>query len=239
MIFKLIKSLLDKNFLQELLFKQHYWRQTKHDTKNVYYFCDHCGKEEVRSVYYVETKKIKTTQRNKMKKTLTTLVMAILLTVSVNAQVFDPNCPTIEQQQQAYNQQRANGIVVRDTASHQLQTYYQQLATYWQQRHTIIQQTAKDLQQRQKDQQQIQKEAQLIAWENDLKSREAVLAGCGTELYNLKLLIEQLKLIINEDDCTCEVSQRIRDHINRSGGGDGTNPGGGGNDDGFDNPNNS
>lgn len=174
-----------------------------------------------------------------MKTTLTTL-MALLFAVTINyGQVFAANCPTIEEQQAAYNQQKANGIVVRDTYTQQLQCHYQQLARYYQQLHKDNQQKAKDIQQIAKDKQQIEKEAQLIAWEMNLKARESSLVDCNAELYNLKLLVEQLKLIINEDECECEVSRRIRDHINRSGGGDGTNPGGGGNEDGFDNPNNS
>lgn len=168
-------------------------------------------------------------------------VMALLFAVTVNygQGAFASDCPTIEQQQAAYNQSKANGIVVINTSTQQLQCHYQQLARYYQQLHKDNQQKAKDIQQIGKDKQQIEKEAQLVAWESDLKARELVFSGCGTELYNLKLLIEQLKLIINEDDCECEVSRKIRDHINRSGGGDSSNPGGGGNDNGFDNPNNS
>lgn len=173
-------------------------------------------------------------------KTALTLVMALLFAVTVNGQTgaFASDCPTIEQQQAEYNKNKAIAIVVRDTYTQQLQCHYWQLGTYYQQLDKDNQQKAKDIQQIAKDKQQIAKEAQLIAWENDLKAREAALVACNAEVYNLKLLIEQLKLIINEDDCECEVSQRIRDHINRSGGGDGTNPGGGGNDDGYLNPHN-
>lgn len=175
-----------------------------------------------------------------MKTTLTTL-MALLFAVTINygQGAFATNCPTIEQQQAEYNKQKACAIVVRDTYTQQLQCHYWQLGTYYQQLDKDNQQKAKDIQQIAKDKQQIEKEAQLIAWEANLKSRETALVGCGTELYNLRLLVEELRLIVNEDDCDCEASRRIRDHINRSGGGDGTNPGGGGNDNGFDNPNNS
>lgn len=161
-------------------------------------------------------------------------MMALLFVATVNAQTggFGTNCPTIEEQQAAYNQSKANSIVVINTSTQQLQCHYQQLARYYQQLHKDNQQKAKDIQQIAKDKQQIEKEAQLIAWENDLKAREAALVACNTELYNLKLLVEQLKLIINEDDCDCEVSQRIREHINHSGQHDGTNPGGTTNDNG-------
>ncbi len=175
-----------------------------------------------------------------MKKTLITAVLALVM-VTVNygqTGAFATNCPTMEQQQAAYNQSKANGIVVRDTYTQQLQCYYQQLATYWQQKDKDNQQKAKDIQQIAKDKQQIEKEIQLIAWETDLKAREATLVACNVEVYNLKLLIEQLKLLLVNDDCECEVTQRIRDHINHSGGADGTNPGGGGNDDGYLNPHN-
>lgn len=161
-------------------------------------------------------------------KTYIMAVMTLLFAVTVNAQTgaFATNCPTIEQQQAEYNKNKALAITVRDTYTQQLQCHYWQLGTYYQQLDKDNQQKAKDIQQIAKDKQQIEKEAQLIAWEMDLKAREASLVGCGTELYNLRLLVEQLKLIINEDDCDCEVSQRIRDHINHSGLSDGSNPGG-------------
>lgn len=174
-------------------------------------------------------------------KTTLTAVIALLFAVTVQAQTgaFATNCPTIEQQQAEYNKNKALAITVRDTYTQQLQCHYWQLGTYYQQLDKDNQQKAKDIQQIAKDKQQIEKEAQLIAWEMDLKARESMLVNCHTELENLRLLIVQLKLIINEEECECEGSRKIREHLNRSGGGDSTNPGGGGNEDGYNNPNNS
>ena len=171
-------------------------------------------------------------------KTYLNAILALLFVATVNAQTggFGTNCPTLEQQQAAYNQNLANGIKVIDTRTQQLQCYYQQLARYYQQLDKDNQQKAKDIQQIAKDKQQIEKEAQLIAWENDLLARDAVLKACQAECANLKLLIEQLKLMLEGDDSEC--AEKVKEHINRSGGADGTNPGGGGNDSGYLNPHN-
>lgn len=97
-----------------------------------------------------------------MKTLVTSLVIVIGLCINASAQVFGTNCPTLEQQQAAYNRSKANAIVVRDTASQQLQCYYAQLATYYQQLDKDNQQKAKDAQQVAKDAQQVAKDLQQI-----------------------------------------------------------------------------
>lgn len=170
-----------------------------------------------------------------MKTTLmTALVMLALVSVNYGQGAFASDCPTIEQQQAAYNQHKANGIAVRDTYTQQLQCHYQQLATYYQQLHKDIQQKAKDAQQIAKDQQQVAKEAQLIAWETriktwdiELKAREAQIKECEEECKDMYNFCNELKIIIENPDCN---DKKLADHcklkINHSGQADGTNPGG-------------
>lgn len=171
-----------------------------------------------------------------MKTTLMT-VMLMLALVSVNygqgTGAFGADCPTIEQQQAAYNQSKASAIVVRDTASQQLQCYYQQLATYYQQLHKTNQQVAKDAQQIAKDQQQIGKDAQQVAAdaaqkakELELAAREAKLKDCEEECNLMYVFCYELKLIIEKPDCQDkQVSDHVKLHINHSGLHDNTNPG--------------
>lgn len=136
---------------------------------------------------------------------------------------------------------QASAIVVRDTASQQLQTYYAQLATYYQQLDKDNQQKSKDIQQAAKDQQQIGKDAQ--QWECDkvLHAREAALNVEGENYDEVKAFIDCLIPILdqcgsNEKVLSLKVEVK-RIHTNRSGQADGTNPGGQThNINGFDNP---
>lgn len=198
--------------------------------------------------------------------------------VSVNAQVMTP-CLTMEQSQAQYNQQKANAIVVNNTASQQLQCYYQQLATYYQQKDKDNQQIAKDIQQIAKDKQQIDQDAALKAREATCVAREKTCAekeaqcavtpvdpnpwisdGCGGykrtqngELWTCNSLKQMFVdgIPLNDwlrmrGECgyafDCDFLNYKKEykagHANRSGGADGTNPGGGGNLNGYLNPHN-
>lgn len=162
--------------------------------------------------------------------------MVFLFVGSVFGQVFGVNCPTLAQQQAAYNQSLANKIVVINTSTQQLQTYYQQLATYYQQLDKTNQQLAKDQQQRQKDIQQAQKDEQQIAADNVLAERLAALQLPTQKYDELVAFIEVLMPLLGQ--CSTEVKlELVRIHTNRSGQADGTNPGGQThNINGFDNP---
>lgn len=171
-----------------------------------------------------------------MKTTLTTLVMAILLTVSVShgqTGAFASDCPTIEQQQAAYNQSKANGIVVINTSTQQIQCYYQQLATYWNQLHKTKQQADKDAQQIAKDQQQIGKDKQQVErdaylgkWQLELTAREAIIKENEEECTDIRVFCNELKLIIEKPGTDKELSDHCKLRVNHSGQADGTNPGG-------------
>lgn len=172
---------------------------------------------------------------------MTALVMLMLVSVHYGQGAFATNCPTIEEQQAAYNQSLANGIVVRDTHTQQLQCHYQQLATYWNQVHKTkqqddktVQQIAKDQQQIAKDKQQLERDAYLIAWETrlktweiELKAREAQIKECEEECRDMYNFCNELKIIIEGPDLN---DKKLADHcklkINHSGQADGTNPGG-------------
>lgn len=170
-----------------------------------------------------------------MKTTLLTLVLFIMLSLRADAQVFGTNCPTMEQQQAAYNQKIASSITVTNTYSQQLQTYYQQLATYWQQKHKDNQQIAKDAQQKAKDAQQLAKDAQQAATDQALADRLAAMQVPAGEYDEVLSFIEAIFPLLGS--CDVELKKElVRIHTNRSGGGDATNPGGGGNLSGFDNP---
>lgn len=166
---------------------------------------------------------------------LVMLMMVMFAGVSFG-QVFGTNCPTLEEQQAAYNRKLAAGIVVVNTSSQQLQCHYNQLATYWQQRDTANQQAAKDLQQKNKDLQQIQKDEQQKATDKALTLRMVELENIDSEGYDeVKLFIEAVLPLLGS--CDAQLKEELnRIHTNRSGGGDLTNPGGGGNLRGFDNP---
>ena len=170
------------------------------------------------------------------------LIMAVMVLVSGSVYgqgtgAFGSDCPTLAQQQAQYNaslnQTKANGIVVRDTASQQLQCYYQQLATYYQQLYKTLQQDAKTVQQLAKDKQQLDKDAQQVAADAaqkakalELAAREAKLADCEEECHDMYTFCYELKLIIEKTGCTeHEVSEHVKLHINHSGQADGTNPG--------------
>ena len=153
--------------------------------------------------------------------------------LSAYAQVNTP-CLTMEQTNAQNAQYKANCIVVRDTASQQMQCYWQQLATYWQQLHKDNQQKAKDLQQIAKDKQQMEKDKQQIETDLVLAERAEALNLGGT-YDELLAFIEVIFPYLG----TCDENLKkelTRIHTNRSGGGDGSNPGGGGNINGFDNP---
>lgn len=209
-----------------------------------------------------------------MKKSLVITVLTML--VSLGYANFAKDCPTLEQQQAAYNAKLAAGVKVSNSSSQQLQCHYQQLAKHYQQ-------LDKDNQQKAKDQQQIDKDKQQIEYDKSLKAREALLCSqqaavskaCG-ELCKIER--ESPKWIADakggqyqdhsekwEVDCKgnylvdgipavegCKLKAKSayygdqvykvlkdrykKQHTNRSGGGDNTNPGGGGNDNGFLNP---
>lgn len=145
-------------------------------------------------------------------------------------------CLTMEQSQAKYNQDKANAIVVRDTASQQLQCHHQQLATYWNQVHKDNQQKAKDAQQIAKDIQQFQKDEQQKASDKGLTLRLVELQNLSSPGYDeVKLFIEAVLPLLGSCDELLKLDLK-RVHTNRSGGGDLTNPGGGGNLRGFDNP---
>lgn len=164
-----------------------------------------------------------------MKKILFTV---LIVSLSIFGLAYEP-CPTLEQQQEAYNRKKAAEIYVRDTYTQQLQCHYNQLATYYQQLDKDNQQKAKDIQQIAKDAQQIAYDKQLIERALALDQREATHVDC-----DVQHLIELLETI-QPGECTCEILiEEIRRHINHSGGADDTNPGGGGNEDGYLNPNN-
>lgn len=163
-----------------------------------------------------------------MKKMLLTL---LLVSLSIFGVAYEP-CPTLEQQQAAYNRSKAAAIVVRDTYTQQLQCHYNQLATYYQQLDKDNQQKAKDIQQIAKDAQQIAYDKQLIERALALDQRDAQHVDCDVQHF--------IDLLPSIDDGTCtreRLIEEIRRHLNHSGGADDTNPGGGGNDSGFLNPN--
>lgn len=170
-----------------------------------------------------------------MKTTLTTLVMALLFAVTVSygqTGAFASDCPTMEQQQAAYNQQKANGIIVINTSTQQLQCYYQQLATYWNQLHKTkqqadkeAQQIAKDTQQIGKDKQQVERDAYLGKWQLELTAREAILKECEEEHQDIKVFCNELKLIIEKTGTDKELSDHCKLRINHSGLHDDSNPG--------------
>lgn len=185
----------------------------------------------------------------------------------VKAQSVLSACLTMEQTQAKYNQDKANSIVVVNTATQQQQCYYQQLATYYQQLDKDNQQKAKDLQQIEKDKQQIAADLALKAREKAMAEATAactvedlnpwVSDGCGG--FKRTLCGEQwtcINGVTKIDGIPLEAWLRIKgvcaalcqqEHetfkkeykTNHSGGGDGTNPGGGGNLNGFLNPNKS
>jgi hypothetical protein len=146
----------------------------------------------------------------------------------------------MEQTNAQYNQNLANKVVVVNTATQQQQCYYQQLATYWQQKDKDNQQKAKDLQQLAKDQQQKDKDAQQIAYDKVLAERAACLNTVNSGYDEVVAFIEVILPQI-PDTCADPKVKTLKEdlkkvHTNRSGGGDGTNPGGHGNINGFDNP---
>lgn len=148
-----------------------------------------------------------------------------VLVFGADAQVMVP-CLTMEQTNAKHNQDKANATVVRDTASQQLQCYYQQLATYWQQKHKDNQQIAKDIQQAEKDKQQLAKDAQQVEADRILAERAACLNPCnvGTGYDEVLAFIEVILPYIPE---TCMIKPDLkRIKTNRSGQADGTNPGG-------------
>lgn len=169
------------------------------------------------------------------------LVMLMLVSVNYGQGAFGNDCPTIEEQQAAYNQSKANGIVVINASTQQLQCHYQQLARYYQQLHKDNQQKAKDIQQIAKDQQQIDKDKQQVSIgvqqgikdtqqaqkDLELKAREARIKECEEECNDMYNFCHELKLIIENPDCN---DKKLADHcklkINHSGQADGTNPGG-------------
>lgn len=157
-----------------------------------------------------------------MKALLAMTVLAFVVSVS-SAQVMTP-CLTMEQTNAKHNQDKANAIVVRDTASQQLQCYYQQLATYWQQKHKDNQQIAKDIQQLAKDKQQLEKDAQQVAADKVLAERAACLNTTGYAYDELVAFIEVILPYIPDTNPVKADLKKI--HTNRSGHADGTNPGG-------------
>lgn len=164
-----------------------------------------------------------------MKKILLTVSIASL---SIFGWAYEP-CPTLEQQQAAYNRSKAAAIVVVNTSTQQLQCHYNQLATYYQQLDKDNQQKAKDIQQIAKDAQQIAYDKQLIERALALDQRDAEHEECDVQHF--------VDIIPSIDDGTCtreRLIEEIRRHINHSGGADGTNPGGGGNENGYENPHN-
>lgn len=202
-----------------------------------------------------------------MKTSILVSLLLVGLMMPTRAQSVLSACLTMEQTQAKYNQDKANSIIVVNTATQQQQCYYQQLATYYQQ-------LDKDNQQKAKDAQQIAKDQQQLAADAALKLREKALAdtvaSCTTEDLNpwvsdgcggyKKTLCGELWTCVNGntmvDGIPLEAYLRIKgvcaalcqqEHetfkkeykINHSGGGDGTNPGGGGNSNGFFNPNKS
>lgn len=168
-----------------------------------------------------------------MKKLIITSLFVTLFVSFAYTQAFNVGCPTIEQQQAAYNRSKAAQITVRDTSSQQLQCHYNQLATYYQQLDKDNQQKAKDAQQIAKDIQQIAEDKRLIALALSLAEREASIVECDVQ--------HLIDLIPEIEDGTCSderIIEEIRRHHNHSGGGDGTNPGDHGNEDGYLNPHN-
>lgn len=166
-------------------------------------------------------------RENKMKKLLS-MLSVLALSMSVYGQGFGTDCPTLEQQQAAYNRSKAASITVVNTSTQQLQCYYQQLATYWQQLDKSNQQLAKD-------KQQIEKDIQQIATDKQLAEKIRCLNTCGTKYDELTAFINVILPKLGE--CNLVLKEDLKKiHTNRSGGGDGTNPGGGGNIRGFDNP---
>lgn len=169
-----------------------------------------------------------------MKKILLTLALSLTLIGSVNAQAVAA-CLTMEQQQEAYNKKKACEIAVVNTSSQQLQTYYWQLGTYWQQLHKDNQQKAKDIQQIAKDAQQVGKDLQQIATDKMLADKMSALNYDGVKYDELDAFLQILIPLLG--NCNNALKEELtKTHINRSGGGDATNPGGGGNFNGFQNP---
>lgn len=171
-----------------------------------------------------------------MKQLKLVILMTVLFAGVSFGQVFGTNCPTMEEQQAAYNRKLAAGIVVVNTSSQQLQCHYNQLATYWQQLHKDNQQRAKDAQQIAKDIQQAAKDKQQIETDAVLAEKIEALNASGTSYDELLAFIEVLlpKLGTCDADLKLELN---RIHTNRSGHADGTSPGGQThNINGFDNP---
>lgn len=164
---------------------------------------------------------VKTNKGNKMKYAL---VLLMIVSQSVFGQVMNgANCPTMEMQQANYNQKMASGIVVVNTASQQLQCYYQQLATYWQQLDKTNQQLAKDRQQVEKDKQQVSKDLQQIQTDRILAEKMKALNECGCDYDEVVKFIEVIVPLLPE----CSIKEEIKKvHTNRSGHADGTSPGG-------------
>lgn len=106
-----------------------------------------------------------------MKKYLVVSMILSMFVLSSQAQVMTVCTP--EQIAATNNQKLAAAVVVTNTATQQLQTYYQQLATYYQQLDKDNQQKAKDAQQIAKDIQQIDKDKELVAREAAVCVKEA------------------------------------------------------------------
>lgn len=161
-------------------------------------------------------------------KKLLSMLSVLALTMSVYGQGFGTDCPTLEQQQAAYNRSKAASITVVNTQTQQLQCYYQQLATYYQQ-------LDKDNQQKAKDAQQIAKDIQQINTDKQLAERTKCLNTCGTKYDELTAFINVILPKLGE--CNLVLKEDLKKiHTNRSGGGDLTNPGSHGNILGFSNP---
>lgn len=157
-------------------------------------------------------------------KNLMIAVLVSLFALGANAQVNVP-CLTMEQAQAKYNQDMAAKIVVINTQTQQLQTYYQQLATYWQQKDKDNQQKAKDIQQAAKDAQQKAKDAQQLETDRTLAERAACLNTAGSGYDETLRFIEVILPYVG--DCSPVLKEDLKKiHTNRSGQADGTNPGG-------------
>lgn len=165
--------------------------------------------------------------KGNMKKYTLTLsaLMVFLFAQTVFGQVFGTNCPTLEEQQAAYNRSLASKVIVTNTASQQLQCHYNQLATYFQQLHTSKQQAAKDLQQKNKDIQQASKDTQQLETDAILAEKIASLNIANSHYDELVAFIEVLIPLLGSCDPALK-ADLTRVHTNRSGHADGTSPGG-------------
>lgn len=155
-----------------------------------------------------------------------TFVFALILAMAGGAQgqVMVP-CLTMEQTQAQFNQQKANSIAVRDTASQQLQCHYAQLSCYWNQREKDNQQKLKDSQQISKDIQQKLKDEQQKMTDLALAERLAALQIPNEKYDELVAFIAAIMPLLG--NCSTDVKNELaRIHNNRSGHADGTNPGG-------------